>query len=88
MTGTPLPEAWQDGTGRPKYLGEIWILRKSTHLAVCTLHGHPFGSEARVTIDEELHRSEVFKAPAPMVDATFEWRRAFEAKGWLPGNPT
>ena len=79
-------EHWQDAYGRAKDLGLVWELVKGTHVARCVLQGHPLGIEARVLIDDEIHRTEAFKdrdkTSKALVDATWEWRQAFEAKGW------
>lgn len=75
-------EDWQDGYGRAKDLGEVWRLHKSAHTARCLLQGHPIGIEARVLVDDEVQRTQAFRDSKAMVDATWEWRRAFEGKGW------
>lgn len=77
-----MPEHWQDARGRAKEMGEVWVLTKNGRTARCVLHGHPIGTEARVEIDGELHRTEAFRDSKAMVDATWDWRKAFEAKGW------
>lgn len=73
---------WQDATGRAKDLGVVWTLRKGAHEALCVLQGHPLGVEARILVDGELLRTEAFREPKAMIDATAEWRAAYEAKGW------
>lgn len=75
-------EDWQDNCGQAKDLGEVWTLRKDARTARCVLQGYPVGIEARIVVDDELQRSEAFRDSKAMVDATWEWRRAFEAKGW------
>lgn len=76
-------EHWQDDHGHAKDLGTVWTLRKGNHVARCVLQGHPIGTEARVLIDSELHRTEAFRDTKSMIDATFEWRVAFESRGWV-----
>lgn len=83
----PNVEHWQDAFGKAKDLGEVWRLQKGAQTARCVLQGHPIGIEARVEIDGEVHRTEAFKDSKAMVDATWEWRRAFKAKGWLSDEP-
>lgn len=73
---------WQDAYGRAKDLGEVWLLTKGTRVARCLLQGHPIGVEARVLVDDDLQRTEAFKDTKAMVDATWQWREAFERKGW------
>ena len=78
-----MPEHWQDWqTGEAKDLGEVWALRKGDHTARCVLQGHPIGVEARVLVDDDVQRTEAFRDTAAMVNATADWRAAFEAKRW------
>lgn len=84
-------EHWQDDlTGTAKDLGEVWCLEKNGHTVRCVLQGHPIGIEARVLIDEEIHRTQAFrgrKDSREMINATWEWRKAFEEKGWTKATP-
>lgn len=80
-------EDWQDKFGRAKDLGEVWALQNGARTARCLLQGHPLGIEARIIIDGEVQRTEAFRDSKAMVDTTWEWRRAFEAKGWLGDEP-
>lgn len=84
MTERPLHvESWQDfRTGQAKDLGEVWTLVKGGRQARCALQGHPFGIEAHVLVDGELHRTQAFRNQQAMIDETAAWREAFEAKGW------
>ncbi len=75
-------EHWQDDFGCAKDLGTVWVLGKGRHVARCVLQGHPIGTEARVLIDDVLQRTQAFRDPKQMVDVTWEWRTAFEDKGW------
>lgn len=76
-------EPWQDfRTGQAKDLGEVWTLGKAGRQARCALQGHPLGTEARVFVDGELHRTQAFRDQATMITDTTAWREAFEAKGW------
>lgn len=75
-------EHWQDGHGQAKDLGEVWTLAKGGRQARCVLQGHPLGIEARVLVDDELHRTQAFRDQTAMIDETTTWREAFEAKGW------
>lgn len=69
-----------DGTA--KDMGEVWTLRKGSHLATCRLSTHPIGGEVRVTVDGELVRSEAKRDGLALVDLGLEWQKQFEAKGW------
>jgi hypothetical protein len=79
-------EHWQDSTGQAKDLGVVWVLRKGAHEARCVLQGHPLGIEARVLVDGEVIATKAFRdrdrSSKAMIDETWEWRKAFEAKGW------
>lgn len=78
-----MTEHWQDWqTGRAKDLGLVWALRKGAHTARCILQGHPFGVEAVVLVDGDVQRTEAFRDTKALIDATADWRAAFEAKGW------
>lgn len=62
-----------------------WRLVKGAHAASCLQAQHPLGSELRVVIDDDdLRRSEVFRAPEAADAAAAAWRAAFEGKGWQP----
>lgn len=75
-------EPWQDAYGRAKDLGEVWSLEKDGRRARCVLQGHPIGIEARVLVDDDLRRTVAFKDTKAMIDATTDWREAFEFHGW------
>ena len=68
--------------GTPISGGEIWTLHKGAHIAFCELWTHPLGREARLTIDGEWQRGEAFRELSALLDATADWRKQFEAKGW------
>lgn len=76
-------EHWQDAYGRAKDLGDLWRLEKNGRQAICVLVGHPLGQEVRVTVDGDFKRSAVFKDSKEMIDTMDEWRRLFEANGWI-----
>ncbi len=78
-------EHWQDSYGHAKDLGEAWSLTKGAREARCVLQGHPLGIEARILIDDEVRRTQTFRHSKAMTDGTWEWRRAFESKGWRVG---
>lgn len=77
-------EHWQDDFGRAKDLGVVWVLYKRGRTARCVLQGHPVGTEARILIDDDVLSTKAFKDSRTLVDETWEWRKAFEAKGWQP----
>ena len=74
-----IPE-W-DGT--PREVAEVWTLRKNGHVASCHPWTHPKRGEIRLTVDGEWHRGEARSDGLALVDLALEWRKQFEAKGWL-----
>jgi hypothetical protein len=81
-------EHWQDAFDNAKDVGVVWVLGKNGHEARCVLQGHPMGIEARVLIDGDVQRTEAFRDSKVMLNATADWREAFEAKGWMPHDRT
>lgn len=67
----------------PHWLKTLWTLRQlNVDLADCELWHHPLGRELRLTVNQDLLRSRVFKGEdLGWVEASQEWQRAFEAKG-------
>jgi hypothetical protein len=67
---------------------ERWRLLKSGRTARCLQAAHPLGTELRVLLgDDDLRRSEVFRAPAAADAAAAAWCASFEAKGWREPAP-
>lgn len=75
-------ETWCNVNGEPKDLGEVWRLFKKGRVARCALQGHPLGTEARVTVDDEMIATKVFRDQRALVDETAAWRAAYIEKGW------
>lgn len=69
--------------GRARQVSELWTLRKGSRVAVCAIWTHPKGGEARLTVDGEWHRGEALSDGLALVDLALEWRKQFEAKGWV-----
>ena len=68
--------------GETHEAGEVWTLRKGTRVARCALWTHPYGGEARVTVDGELSRSEAKRDGLALVDLALDWKQQFQEKGW------
>jgi hypothetical protein len=66
-------------------LGQTWTLKKDARTADCALTTHPLGWELKVTLGDELVRSQVCKTETSVFDTSDEWRRQWEAKGWTAG---
>lgn len=68
----------------PHWLKTLWTLRKlNVGQADCELWRHPLGRELKLTVNQDLSRSQVFKGEnLGWVELSQEWERAFEAKGW------
>ena len=67
--------------GEPREMGEVWTLRKGSHLAVCRLRTHPYGGEACLDVDGEMHRMEAGRAWQPLIELALEWKAQFQEKG-------
>jgi hypothetical protein len=50
--------------------------------AACQLWSHQFGWELWITIDGELHRSQVCRSQEEVLDMIDRWKAALLAKGW------
>lgn len=65
---------------------ERWRLVNGARTARCLEAPHPLGVELRVVLgsldNDDLRRSEVFRATPAAAAAAAEWRAAFERKGW------
>jgi hypothetical protein len=68
-----LPE-W-DGYAREA--GEVWTLRKGSRVAACHLWTHPYGGEARCTVDGELVQSQAGRDVLALVDQALAWKERF-----------
>lgn len=69
----------------PHWLYTLWTLRKvGKGQADCELWFHPLGRELRLTVNQDLLRSQVFKGDdLGWVELTKDWQRAFEEKHWI-----
>jgi hypothetical protein len=66
-----------------RHEGRRWRLIKGAHSVSCVQSDHPLGLELRVVIDQDnLRRSEVFRAVESADAVSAEWRAAFEQRGW------
>src|SRR5262245_45179612 len=68
--------------GTPVELANMGELHKTGRRMICKLASHPIGWELRVTIGDELIRSEACRTQERVLDLSDEWRVAAEAKGW------
>jgi hypothetical protein len=68
--------------GQPRAAGEVWTLRKGGRVAVCEMFTHPYGGEARLTVDGEWHRGEAGRNGLALVELALEWKAQFQVKGW------
>lgn len=63
-------------------LAEVFALRKGRWTVSCRLATHALGWELRTTLNGELHRSQVCRTDAEVLDTYEGWRAAWQAKGW------
>jgi hypothetical protein len=61
---------------------EFWKLTKGASVAVCALWDHPLGAEVRCDVDGEMRRTKASRELGQLLDASDEWQKAFEEKGW------
>lgn len=80
---TPQRPYW---SGEPVVLGELFRLRKlscSRQLeAVCELRSHQFGWECRLSVGDDLLRSEVCRSEDAVGACSDQWKHAMIEKGW------
>ena len=74
------PPEWR---GTPERIFEFWKLTKDASVAVCTLWNHPIGAEIRCDVDDEMRQTKAARTVGELLDMSHEWRKAFEAKGWI-----
>jgi hypothetical protein len=73
------PPEWR---GQPVKISDFWTLTKGTRQAVCVLWNHPIGAEIRCDVDGEMVQTKASRDLGELLNASDEWRKAFEAKGW------
>jgi hypothetical protein len=73
------PPEWR---GSPERIFEFWKLTKGASVAVCALWDHPLGAEVRCDVDGEMRRTKASRELGQLLDASDEWQKAFEEKGW------
>jgi hypothetical protein len=79
MSRVPYRENWE---GPPVRISSGWRLTKSQHIAECELFAHPLGWELQLSIDRELHRSQVCRSQDDVLDVQEYWRTLMRDKGW------
>lgn len=63
-------------------LSPAWTLTKGTKTASCEVWSHVLGFELRALVGSELAQSHVCRTQDELIRVQWEWRTAFEAKGW------
>ena len=58
-----------------------WRLTKGSRAVVCDMWTHPLGGELRCEIDGEMFGTRASRDLNDLLDASAEWRKAFEGKG-------
>jgi hypothetical protein len=80
--GVAIPFNPPEWGGSPERIFEFWKLTKGARVAVCALWNHPLGAEVRCDVDGEMWRTKASRDLGQLLDASDEWRKAFELKGW------
>ena len=73
------PPEWR---GTPEMISVFWTLTKGEREAVCVLWNHPLGAEMRLDLDGEMVQTKASRDLGELRDASDEWRKALEARGW------
>jgi hypothetical protein len=63
-------------------LSPVWMVRKGGRAAECPVWTHPLGLELRLSVGDDLLRSEVIRDQDALIRVQETWRQALEAKGW------
>lgn len=66
----------------PREFSLVWTLTKGDKSVRCALWTHPLGAELRVSIWNELVRSEASRDVLVLIELSTEWHRQFQSKGW------
>jgi hypothetical protein len=69
----------QPGDGSQR---QWWRLTKGSRAVVCDIWTHPLGGELRCEVDGEMFGTRASRVLSDLLDASDEWRKASEAKGW------
>ena len=72
-------QAWRRYSER---VGLWWRLTKGSRAVSCFIWTHPLGGELRCEVDGEMFGTRASRSLKDLLDASREWRTAFEAKGW------
>jgi len=78
------PEVLQRFTwdGRPRELGDLFVVHKSRRTARCQLMSHQLGWACRLLVGQELVQSQVCKDQDSVLSTGEEWKAAMIEKGW------
>ena len=74
------PAAWRGSSER---VGQWWRLTKGGRAVTCDIWTHPLGGELRCEVDGEMFGTRASRSLNDLLDASREWRKAFEGKGWV-----
>jgi hypothetical protein len=61
--------------------GDVWLLRRGTHAAVCTLFTHPLGTEVRITLDGEILFTEAVRNGLALADLAPDCNNSLRRRG-------
>ncbi len=62
--------------GEPREAAEVWTATKGLRTARCSLWTHPTrAGEVRLTVDDDLQRSEALSGGLALVDLALTWKR-------------
>ena len=59
-----------------------WRLTKGARSARCIITTHSYGWELRLSIGDELTRSQAFREQIPLIETAAEWKAKMIGAGW------
>jgi hypothetical protein len=68
--------------GQARELGTLWTSRKGRQTARCVVVTHPLGWELRLSVANELIRSQVHRDQGALLTDADAWKAAMLEKGW------
>jgi len=68
--------------GKPRELGDLFVIHKANNTARCQLMSHELGWECRLLVGNELMLSQVCRDQDSALTTGEEWKAAMLGKGW------
>jgi len=75
-------EILQRFDGKPRELGDLFVLTKEHRAARCHLVTNPVGWECRLAVGHGLMMSQVCRSPGEVFTTWVTWRTTMKERGW------